>query len=137
MNQFETEVFNTVGAFLGAYAGKDLQSCLSYIATDTPLLIMGTNDDEVITSYEEVAESFAADFSIMDGLTWGDLRYSYVKAESGVGSMIIELPITYTNEGKQSTALFRYALTLVQQSNTWKICAFLTSVPYKSGSYDF
>ena len=57
MNQYEVEVFNTVGSFLGAYAGKDINTCLSYIATGMPLLIMGTNDDEIITSYDEIRDA--------------------------------------------------------------------------------
>ncbi|HON10050.1 MAG TPA: nuclear transport factor 2 family protein [Chitinispirillaceae bacterium] len=134
MNQYEVEVFNTVGSFLGAYAGKDINTCLSYIATGMPLLIMGTNDDEIITSYDEIRDAFEADFSVMENVSWGEVRYSYVKAENSLGSVLVELPINFTNQGMESSVLFRYALTLVRQGNEWKICAFLTSVPYESGA---
>src|SRR5690554_4784455 len=105
MNQYEVEVFNTVGSFLGAYAGKDINTCLSYIATGMPLLIMGTNDDEIITSYDEIRDAFEADISVMENVSWGEVRYSYVKAENSLGSVLVELPINFTNQGTESSVL--------------------------------
>jgi len=130
-------VSETIQRYLDAYAKKDLEGCLGCIAEQAPLLMLGTNDDEIITDRKELATAYQRDFSMMDNIALGEVRQRHVEAGADLASMLLELPLRYTAEGVETKTLFRFAFTLVRENREWKISAGMTSVPFKSGTYAF
>jgi hypothetical protein len=129
-------VIETVQRYLDAYAKKDLEGCLEFFAA-TPLLMLGTNDDEIITDRKELANAYRRDFSMMDNITLGEVSQRHVEAGADLASILLELPLRYNSDGEVTTTLFRFAFTLVRENGAWKISAGLASVPFKSGTYSF
>jgi hypothetical protein len=134
-------VIKTVTNYLDNYASKNIENCMSAIVSSMPILLFGTNDDEVFRSAEEIHAAFSRDFSSMDDIRLGAHRYLHVEASPTLASVILELSIAYRTieqkESKEIETLFRYALTLVKEDNQWKICAGLASVPFATGTYTF
>ncbi len=128
---------NAVMSFLESYSKKDVESCMSAITTNHPILLMGTNDNEVFRSADEVRDAFERDFANMDDIRWEEFRFSRADASGSLATVIIELPVSYRSEGSEVRTLFRYALTLVNENGAWKICSGVASVPFQSGSYRF
>jgi hypothetical protein len=48
VNDDEQAALATVKGFLDNYARGDLEACMSAIAGSTPILLMGTNESEVL-----------------------------------------------------------------------------------------
>ena len=130
-------VSETIQRYLEAYAKKDLEGCLGFIAERVPLLMLGTNDDEIITERKELLNAYQRDFSMMDNIALGEARQCHVETGADLASMLLELPLSYTAEGDTTKTLFRFAFTLVRENGEWKISAGMTSVPFKSGTYSF
>lgn len=130
-------VIDTVKRYLDAYSKKDLEGCLEFITGRTPFLMLGTNDDEIITDRKELMNAYCRDFSMMENITLGEVRQRYVEVGVDLASILLELPLSYTNEGNVTTTLFRFAFTLVRENEVWKISSGLASVPCKSGTYSF
>ena len=137
MKNEKQEVIKTVGRFLDTYTKKDIEGCMGFIANKTPFLMLGTNDDEVLTDPSGLREAFQKDFSIMTDINFGKYRNQYVDANENLASVIIELPISYKSDGQRTLKLFRYALILTKENDRWKVCAGMASVPFKSGTYSF
>lgn len=141
MTQEKQAVINTVMNYLGNYAKKNIENCMSAIVTSTPIMLFGTNDNEIFRSTEEIRAAFNRDFSAMDDIFWGTHRYLHVEVSPTLASIVIELSIAYTAIGQESPkdieTLFRYALTLVKEDQEWKICAGMASVPFATGTYTF
>jgi len=130
-------VVEAVQGYLDAYSRKDVDGCVGFVAERTPVLLLGTNDDEIVTDRETFATSCRRDFSMMDNISFGEVRYRHVEAEGNLASVLLELPLSYETEGAETRNLFRFAFTLVRESGAWKISSGLTSVPFKSGTYSF
>jgi len=137
MTDQKLAVSETIQRYLDAYAKKDLEGCLECIAEQAPLLMLGTNDDEIITDRKELVNAYQRDFSMMDNIALGEVRQRHVEAGADLASMLLELPLRYTAEGDETKTLFRFAFTLVRENGAWKISAGMTSVPFKSGTYAF
>lgn len=141
MTNEKQAVINAVSNFLDNYASKKLENCMSAIVAATPILLLGTNDNEVFRSTEEIRAAFTRDFSNMDDIRWGAHRYLHVETTPTLASVVLELSIAYTaieqETAKDIETLFRYAFTLVKEDQQWKICAALASVPFATGTYSF
>ncbi len=137
MNHEEQSVLNAVMTFLDSYASRNVEECMSAIAVSKPILLLGTNDNEVFKTAEEVREAFEKDFASMTNIRWGKQRYIHIIASPTIASVIFELPISYQTDGKDVEVIFRYALTLTKEAERWKICSGMASVPYATGTYSF
>ena len=141
MNHEKQAVIKTVTNYLDNYARKNLENCMSVIVASTPILLFGTNDNEVFRSTEEIRAAFTRDFSNIDDIRWGAHRYLHVEASPTLASVVLELSIAYTiveqEVANDVVTLFRYAFTLVKEDKQWKICAGLASVPFATGTYNF
>lgn len=123
--------------FLNSYSKEDVEACLSAFSTTRELMLLGTNDNEVFSSLQEIREAFSRDFASMSNIRFGDIRHSHVESGDTLATVLVELPITFETEGKQEQTLFRYALTLVTENGNWKIYAGMASVPFSAGTYSF
>jgi ketosteroid isomerase-like protein len=137
MNSEEQTVLDAVMHFLDSYAKRSVEGCVSAMTASRPMLLLGTNDDEVFRTIEDVRGAFGRDFASMTDIRLGERRNVHVEAGSTLASVIIELPISYKNEGKDVATLFRYALTLAKEVGQWKICSGMASVPFVTGTYSF
>jgi hypothetical protein len=131
----------TVTNYLDNYARKNLENCMSVIVASTPILLFGTNDNEVFRSTEEIRAAFIRDFSSMNDIRWGAHRFLHVEASPTLASVVLELSIAYTTTEQEVArdieTLFRYAFALVKEDKQWKICAGMASVPFATGTYNF
>lgn len=141
MTHEKQAAINTVINYLDNYARKNLENCMTAIVATTPILLFGTNDNEVFRSAEEIRAAFTRDFSSMEDIRWGAHRYLHVETSPTLASVVLELSIAYTaieqQVAKDIETLFRYAFTLVKEDKQWKICAALASVPFATGTYTF
>lgn len=137
MNSDQESAMHTVMNFLRSYAKKDTAACISAFASSKPVLMMGTNDDEIFRSVTEICEAFGRDFANMDDIRWGEIRHAHTEAEGLLASVIMEAPVSWRSEENEVHTLFRYALTLIREAGEWKICSGIASVPFKSGTYTF
>lgn len=133
----ELMVEKTVTAFLASYAAKDCEGCIACLARSRPLMLMGTNADEVFTSVEQVQAGLNRDFEMMEDLTLGSLRRLQVTAGSDLASVLLEVPLSYRVSGTPVTVAFRYALVLIPEAGQWKIVGGITSVAAGEGNYSF
>ena len=137
MNSDEQAVMTAVGSFLVAYTQADIDTCIAALSTQRPLLLMGTNEDEVICTHEAAKKLFEADFKSMSGLRWAPYQQQWVAVSADLASVIIALPLTYRHADKDVTVQFRYAFTLACEEKQWKICAAVASVPRPAQTYAF
>ncbi len=128
---------SVVMKFLTAYAGRDADACMSLMAKNTPLLIVGTNADEVFRTQDEVRRSLQRDFDNMSNVTWGEANYAAVIAEDTLASVLLELPFSFLANNQQEKLHLRYAFTLVKENGEWRIAQAMASVPASAGSYNF
>lgn len=135
MNHEEQSVLNAFMTFLDSYARKNVEECMSAIALSKPILLLGTNDNEVFKTAQDVRDAFEKDFANMTNIRWGKQRYMHVIAGPTIAGVVVELPISYQTNGKDVEVLFRYALTLTKEDERWKICSGMASVPYATGTY--
>lgn len=123
--------------FLTAYAGRNTGACMSLMAKNSPLLIVGTNADEVFTTPDEVRLSLERDFDNMSNVMLGKVNYAAVIAEETLASVLLELPISFLANDQQENLHLRYAFTLVKEHGEWRIAQAMASVPVSSGNYNF
>lgn len=128
---------DAVMTFLDSYAKRDVEGCMEAITDSRPVLIFGTNDNEVFSTLDDLRAAFTRDFANMSDIHWGKERHAHVEAAETLASVIIELSISFQSEGEEVDTLFRYALTLGKEGGQWKICAGMASVPFASGTYSF
>lgn len=137
MNNEEQSALNAVMNFLDSYAKRNVEACMSAIAVSRPILLLGTNDNEVFRTTEDVRDAFKRDFASMTNIRWGKQRNVHVVSTPTTSSVMVELPISYQTDGKDVEVLFRYALTLTKEGEQWKICSGMASVPFAAGTYSF
>lgn len=137
MNNGQESAMHAVMNFLRSYSEKDVEKCMSAIATSKPVMMMGTNDNEVFASPPEIREAFRKDFANMDDIRWGEPRHAHTEASEKLAFVIVELPVTFRSEGEEVKTLFRYAPGLVPENGGWKIFSGIASVPFKSGTCTF
>jgi ketosteroid isomerase-like protein len=136
MKHHET-VKETTMQFLNAYASRDLAGCMQLIAEDKPLMLLGTNLEEVAKTREEVQQVLQRDFAAMSNIEWGTASHISIKAEDQLASVLIELPISYVANEKQEQTVLRYALALIKQNDSWRIAQAMASLPAPAGTYNF
>lgn len=137
MTDDEKGAFETVKHFLEGYSQRNVEACMSLISAAKPILLFGTNENEVFKTPDDVRSALKSDFEGMIHIHWGEHRHFHVEAQSTFASVLLELPISYQVEGKEHETLFRYALTLVKEDGQWKICSGMASVPFAAGTYSF
>jgi ketosteroid isomerase-like protein len=137
MEREREAVMEAVRLFLEAYAGKDMEGCMRLVSRRTSFLMLGTNDDEVIKDPGDLKKALERDFSIMENIDFGEFRNQFVETDGKLATVILELPISYRSSGEDTKTLFRYALVLTNENKQWLICAGMTSVPFRSGTYSF
>lgn len=137
MNTEEKAALDVVNQFLERYAQRDLDGCLATIAQSKPVIFFGTNTNEVFTAREQVCEAFRSDFDNMHNICWGQRRQVNVQASPTLACVMIELPISYENAGESVQTIFRYAMVLCRDGESWKILSGMASVPFAAGTYSF
>lgn len=137
MTNEKKAVLNAVMNYLNSYSRKEIENCMLAIVASTPVLLFGTNDNEIFRSSDDVRAALNRDFGSMSNIRWGEHHYLHVEASPTLASVVIELPISYQNEGKEIETLIRYALTLIKEDARWKISSGLASVPFAAGTYAF
>lgn len=137
MTRDEQAVLDAVMTFLDSYAKRSVELCMSAIATSKPILMFGTNDNEVFKSSDDMRAAFTRDFDSMTNIRWGERRNLHIDAAPTLASVLIELPLTFQSEGKETATLFRYALTLIKEGEQWRISSGMASVPFPAGTYSF
>lgn len=123
--------------FLSAYAKRDVDACMGVIAKDTPLLILGTNADEVFRTQLELRGSLQRDFENMSNIELGAVNHTAINANEGLASVMFELPVSYQANTRQEKVLLRYAFTLVSENGNWRIVQAMASLPAPAGGYNF
>lgn len=136
MSQHES-VKQTVMQFMQAYASRDIDACMHMIAADKPLLIFGTNADEVFKTADEVRHSLRRDFDAMSNVRWGDIKHIAIEVDQHLATALLELPVSYVAENQEEKVIFRYAFVLRFHQNTWQIVNAMASVPGAPGAYTF
>ena len=137
MTNEEQSALDTVKDFLDSYSERSIERCMSLILVSRPIILFGTNDNEVFKTLDDVRSAFKRDFASMTNIRFGEYRQFHVEALSTLASVLVELPISYQSEGKEVSTLFRYALTLTREGGQWKICSGMASVPFVAGTYSF
>ncbi|PKN39262.1 MAG: hypothetical protein CVU62_03450 [Deltaproteobacteria bacterium HGW-Deltaproteobacteria-2] len=137
MTKEENAALKAVTIFLNSYSKKDIEGCLAVLTKSKPIMVLGTNDNEIFKTTKDVRAAFKKDFESMSDIRWGKRRNLYVKASPTLACVIVEMPVSYKNDEEKVKTLFRYALTLVKENEKWKICAGMASVPFSSGTYSF
>ena len=137
MSDVEKSVNETIDRFFDGYARGDLAACLSAFAVQQPMMIVGTNVDEICQNREQLASALKRDFACMSAVRWGAPRHRQLVASPAMASVFIERPLFYTADGQDQQVLFRYAFTLLPESGQWKICSATASVPAAAGNYQF
>jgi ketosteroid isomerase-like protein len=137
MTREEQTALKTVMSFLSNYSKKDAEGCMAAITKSEPMMVLGTNDNEVFKTIPEIRAAFKKDFKCMNNIRWGKRRNFHVKAVPTLASVIVELPVSYRSDGEKIKTLFRYALTLTKEGDKWKICSGMATVPFASDTYSF
>jgi ketosteroid isomerase-like protein len=137
MTDEEQGAFEAVKNFLDSYSQRNIEACMDLISASRPILVFGTNEDEVFKTCDDVRSALKSDFESMGNIRWGEHRQFHVEAQSTFASVLLELPISYQVEGRKYETLFRYALTLIREDSEWKICSGMASVPFAAGTYSF
>ncbi len=137
MDKEEQAALDAVLSFLDHYAKRNIDGCMSALTTSKPILLFGTNEDEVFIKTEDIRTALTKDFDSMTNIRLGKYRNVHVETSAALASVMVELPISYQSEGKEVETLFRYALTLTKEGKQWKICSGMASVPFTSGTYSF
>jgi hypothetical protein len=123
--------------FLANYSKRDVEGCVATITKSKPIMLLGTNDNEVFKTIPEISVAFKRDFKKMSNIRWGKRRNLHVKVVPTLASVIIELLVSYQSEGEKVKTLFRYALTLTKEGEKWKICSGMAAVTLATGTYSF
>ena len=137
MSDVENSVNETIDLFFDGYARGDLAACLAAFVQQQPMLVVGTNVDEICQNREQQASALSRDFSCMSAVRWGAPRHRQLVASPAMASVFIERPLAYTADGQDQQVLFRYAFTLLPESGQWKICSAMASVAAAAGNYQF
>ncbi|HAW57854.1 MAG TPA: hypothetical protein DCX03_02370 [Bacteroidales bacterium] len=137
MTKEEKAVLKVVKKFLSSYANRNIDGCMDTLTKSESIVMLGTNDNEIFKTAKGVRAALKKDYKSMSDIRWGKSRNLYVKVSPALASVVIEMPIFYKSEGEKVKTIFRYAMTLVKENETWKICAGMASVPFSSGTYSF
>ena len=133
----EDSVKDAAMQFLSAYASRDLEGCMQLIAKDKPLMVVGTNLEEVFKTREEVQHSLKRDFASMSNIQWGVPSHISTEAVENLASVMIELPVSFFANEMQEQTMLRYALVFIKQEDCWRIVQAMASLPVPAGSYNF
>jgi len=137
MTNEEQGAFEAVRNFLDSYSQRNIEACMSLISASRPIMLFGTNENEVFKTRDDLRSALKRDFDSMTNIRWGEHRQFHVEALSTLASVLVELSISYQIGGKETETLFRYALTLTREDGQWKICSGMASVPFAAGTYSF
>ena len=137
MSDVEKSINETIDRFFDGYANGDMAACLSAFVEQPPMMVVGTNVDEICQDREQLASALQRDFASMSAVRWGTPRYRQVFAAQSMASVFIERPLAYTADGEEQQLLFRYAFTLRPESGQWKVCSAMAAVPAAAGNYQF
>ena len=137
MSDVEKSVNAAIDRFFDGYSRRDLAACLAVFVERSPMMIVGTNVDEICRHREQLEAALQRDFASMSAVHWGAPRHRQVVAGPAMASVFIERPLSYTADGQDQQVLFRYAFTLLLESGQWKICSAMAAVPAAAGNYKF
>jgi hypothetical protein len=137
MTSDEQGALDTVKRYLGGYSSGDIDECMSVIASSKPLLLFGTNVDEVFRSTDEVRTALRRDKESMANIHFGDFRSFHVDAAPSLAFVVLEVPVSFDAEGQKNNTLMRIAFSLFKEVEQWKISSGMVSVPFDAGTYSF
>ncbi|WP_076790828.1 nuclear transport factor 2 family protein [Chlorobium sp. KB01] len=95
MNSNSRATLDVVLQFLDNYSKQDIDACLSAFSSVKELKLLGTNDNEVFSSLQEIREAFSRDFTSMANIRFGEIRHSHVESVDTLATVLVELPITF------------------------------------------
>jgi ketosteroid isomerase-like protein len=125
---------DVIEQFFNAYAKANVEDCIATFSQKNPIMVLGTNTDEVIKSRESLRQGLARDFSQMSNICWGSISHLSTIESEQLASVILELPIKFTCENEEQKTLLRYAFGLSKEQAEWKISQVLVSIPAKAVS---
>lgn len=137
MTRDEQGALDAVRSYLHGYAEGDVDACLAVIAGSRPVLIFGTNADEVLKSRDDVRAALMRDRDSMANIRLGEFRHLQVEAAPEHAFVLLELPIAYEAEGGETETILRFALSLAREGERWVISSGMASVPFAAGTYSF
>ncbi|NTU58801.1 MAG: nuclear transport factor 2 family protein [Chlorobiaceae bacterium] len=137
MTTEELGALDTVKQYLSGYSNGNVEECMSVIATAKPILLFGTNVDEVLKSADEVRATLQRDKESMANINFGDFRSLHVDASPTLAVAVLEIPISYEADGLKNNTLMRIAFSLIKEDDRWKISSGMVSVPFDAGTYSF
>ena len=130
MTPTEQAVLDSVTQLLESYARRDIAGCMAAISTSRAILLLGTNENEVLKTPDEVRATFRRDFEHMRDIAWGAPRIAQVMAAADLAGLLLELPLRYSSFGTGVSTVYRYALMLAREEGRWKVFAGMASVPH-------
>ncbi len=137
MTRDEQGALETVKRYFEGYAKGDVELCMSTIAPSGPLLLLGTNADEILTDAAAVRAGLSRDFAAMQGIRIGAFRQQHVEASATQAFVLLEAPLAYRSGGEETATVMRFALSLGRIGEAWLIRSGLVSVPFGAGTYVF
>jgi hypothetical protein len=137
MTSDEQGALDTVKKYLNGYSGGDIEECMSVIASSKPLLLFGTNVDEVFRNTDEVRAALRRDKESMAHIHFGEFRSFHVDTAPSLAVVVLEVPVSFEAEGQKNNTLMRIAFSLAKEVEQWKISSGMVSVPFGAGTYSF
>jgi ketosteroid isomerase-like protein len=137
MSGEEQAVLETLQRYFAGYAQGDVELCMSTIAPTGPLLLFGTNADEIATSAAEVRAGLERDMAAMSDVRVGDLQRLHIEATATQAFALFEVSMAWRSAGADTTTQMRFALSLGKADGQWRIRSGLVSVPSTAGTYQY
>ena len=137
MTQEQSQVLEAVKCYLDGYAKGDVEQCMSVMSGTGPVLMIGTNMDEVLESGADIRDAIERDMQHMSDIRFGEFSHLQVEAVAGLASVVLQLPVSFSVDGDENRTIMRFAVTLKPEAGDWKMCSCLVSVPFDAGTYLF
>jgi SnoaL-like domain len=137
MIQDEITIGQVIDQFLRSYQRQDIDGSIALLSSDQPFLSLGTNVNEVFTTPSDVRTSLAKDFRTMRDISWGTYRHCALTATATLAQALLELPLTFTAEGKTQHLTFRFAFAFQKQQGQCRIALAMRCIPYAPDNQTF
>lgn len=137
MTQDEITIRDVINQFLRSYERQDIDACIALLSSDQPFLFLGTNVNEVFTTPSDVRTALAKDFRSMTDIRWGAYQHCAVTTSTNLAQALLELPLSFTAEGKTQKLTFRFSFTFQKQQGQWRIALAMGCIPYAPDTQTF
>lgn len=137
MIQDEIAIRQVIDKFLRSYERHNTDGCVGLLSSEQPFLFLGTNANEVFTTPAEVRTALEKDFRSMTDIRWGAYSHCAVTTSANLAQALLELPLSFTAEGKTQHLTFRFAFGFQKQQENWRIALAMGSVPHAPDTQTF